>query len=132
MKIQRITVKKNERGLLFRNGDFDRLLPPGTHWVFDGIDTLSVETFALDRPAFVHPLADYFMANEPALVAEAFVSVDLSPTQVGLRTENGVLVEVLAPGTRRLYWKGQVDVRVEVIEIADSAEAPAAVTARLL
>lgn len=132
MKIQRITVKKNERGLLFRNGDFDRMLWPGKHWVFDGIDTLSVETFALDRPAFVHPLADYFMAKEPALVAEAFVRVDLSTTQVGLRTENGVLVEVLAPGTRGLYWKGQVDVQVEVIDIADSAEVPAAVNARLL
>ena len=33
----------------------------------------------------------------------------------------------LAPATRRLYWKGQVDVGVEVIDIAKSAEVPAAV-----
>ena len=36
MKIKRVTVKKNERGLLLRNGDFERVLQPGTHWLFDG------------------------------------------------------------------------------------------------
>ena len=132
MKMQRITVKKNERGLLFRNGDFDRVLKPGRHWLFNGIDAMTVETFALERPAFVHPLADYLMAKEPAVVADEFVRVDLSETQVGLRTENGVLVEVLAPNTRGLYWKGQVDVRVEVIDVAESAEVSAALTSRLL
>ena len=40
MKIQRVTVKKNERGLLLRNGDFDRVLQPGTHWLVAGLDRL--------------------------------------------------------------------------------------------
>ena len=31
--IKRVTVKKNERGLLLRNGDFERVLQPGTHWL---------------------------------------------------------------------------------------------------
>lgn len=132
MKIKRVTVKKNERGLLLRNGDFDRVLQPGTHWLFDGIDTLRVETFALEQPAFTHGLAEYLMAREPAVVAAEFVRVELTETQVGLRSENGVLVEVQAPATRRLYWKGLVDVTVEVIDIAESAEVPAAVVARLV
>ena len=132
MKIKRVTVKKSERGLLLRNGDFERVLQPGTHWLFDGIDHLRVETFALEQPAFTHGLADYLMAKEPGVVAAEFVRVELTETQVGLRSENGALVEVLAPGTRRLYWKGQVDVKVEVIDIADSAEVPAAVVSRLV
>jgi len=132
MKIKRVTVKKNERGLLLRNGDFERVLQPGTHWLFDGIDHLRVETFALEQPAFAHGLADYLMAKEPEVVAAEFVRVELTETQVGLRSENGALVEVLAPATRRLYWKGQVDVGVEVIDIAESAEVPSAVVARLV
>jgi regulator of protease activity HflC (stomatin/prohibitin superfamily) len=135
MKIKRVTVKKNERGLLLRNGDFERVLQPGTHWLFDGIDHLRVETFALEQPAFTHGLADYLMAKEPNVVAAEFVRVELTETQVGLRSENGALVEVLAPATRRLYWKGQVDVGVEVIAIggsAESAEVPSAVVARLV
>ena len=42
--IKRVTVKKNERGLLLRNGDFERVLQPGTHWLFDGIDQLHRRT----------------------------------------------------------------------------------------
>lgn len=130
-KFKRVTVKKNERGLLLRNGDFERVLQPGTHWLFAGMDNIRVETFALEQAAFLHGLTDYLMAKEPEVVAAEFVRVDLGETQVGLRTENGVLVEVLAPATRRLYWKGLVDVKVDVIDIDDVAELPAALVARL-
>jgi regulator of protease activity HflC (stomatin/prohibitin superfamily) len=135
MKIKRVTVKKNERGLLLRNGDFERVLQPGTHWLFDGLDALRVELFALEQPAFTHGLADYLMAKEPAVVAAEFVRVELTENQVGLRSENGALVEVLAPATRRLYWKGLAEVQVEVIAIdgpAASAEVPQALVARLV
>ncbi|KQO25434.1 slipin family protein [Acidovorax sp. Leaf78] len=130
-KIQRITVKKNERALLLRNGDFDRVLQSGTHWLFAGLDTLRVETFALEQPAFTNGLADYLMAQEPAVVAANFVQVNLSEREVGLRSENGVLVEILPPGTRRLYWKGLVDVTVQVVNLQNGAELPADLVARL-
>ncbi|MDO5652770.1 MAG: slipin family protein [Brachymonas sp.] len=131
MKFKRVTVKKNERGLLLRNGDFERVLKPGRHWLFSGFDRLKVQTFALEQTAFTHELADYLMAKEPEVVNQEFVRVDLSETQVGLRYENGLLVEIMAPSTRRLYWKGLVDVRVEVIDISTSAEVPAALLQRL-
>ena len=132
LKFKRVTVKKNERGLLLRNGDFERVLQPGTHWLFVGMDNLRVETFALEQAAFVHGLNDYLMAKEPEVVAAEFVRVELTENQVGLRTENGALVEVLAPATRRLYWRAQVDVQVEVIDIGASAEVPPALVARLV
>src|SRR5882724_11409118 len=122
MEFKRVTVKKNERGILLRNGDYERILQPGRHLLFAGLDALRVETFALEQSAFTHGLADYLMAKEPEVVAAEFVHVELSETQAGLRSENGVLVEVLAPATRRLYWKGLVDVRVEVIDLNASAE----------
>jgi regulator of protease activity HflC (stomatin/prohibitin superfamily) len=132
MKIQRVTIKKNERALLLRNGDFERVLHPGTHWLLAAVDGLRIERFSLDKPAFDHALADVLMALEPEVVAAEFVRVELNEHQVGLRTENGVLVELLPPATRKLYWKGLVDVQVEVIDIAESAEVPAPVVARLL
>ncbi|MFT7775733.1 SPFH domain-containing protein [Roseateles sp.] len=131
MTIKRVTVKKNERGLLLRNGDFERVLQPGTHWLLTGLDELKVELFTLGQPAFVHPLADYLMAQEPEVVATEFTCVELAEHEVGLRSENGVLVELLPPATRRLYWRGYVDVQVEVIDIRASAELPAVVTTRL-
>jgi regulator of protease activity HflC (stomatin/prohibitin superfamily) len=133
MMFTRVTVKKNERGLLLRNGDFERVLHPGEHRFSSWKDTLRVETFALESPAFTHGLADYLMAREPEVVEAEFLRVALNEHQVGLRIDNGVLVELLPPATRRLYWKhGLVDVQVEVIDIAASAELPAALAARLV
>jgi regulator of protease activity HflC (stomatin/prohibitin superfamily) len=128
---KRVTIKKNERGILLRNGDFERIMKPGRYWLFEGFDKLRVDTFAIDQTAFAHGLADYLMAREPAVVAEEFVRVELTETQVGLRVENGVLAEILAPATRRLYWKGLVDVRIEVLEIAETFELSAALAQRL-
>ena len=130
--LKRVTVKKNERGLLLRNGDFERVLQPGAHWLFAPLDALRVEVFALEQPTFTHGLADYLLVKEPQVVAAEFVRVELGERQVGLRSENGALVEVLAPATRRLYWKGLIDVRVEVIDIADAVELPPALAARLI
>lgn len=132
MMLKRVLIKKNERGLLLRDGDFDRILLPGAYWLFAVFDERRVERFALEQPAFAHPLADYLMASEPGVVAAEFVRAELGETQVGLRSENGTMVEVLAPGTRRLYWKGLVDVQVEVIDIASTAEVPAALAARFV
>ncbi|MBI3348910.1 MAG: slipin family protein [Burkholderiales bacterium] len=131
MTIKRVTVKKNERGILLRNGDFERVLQPGTHWLFAGLDALKVELFAINQPAFVHPLTDYLMVMEPAVVEAEFLRVELSEHEAGLRSENGVLVEVLPPATRRLYWRGLVNVQVEVIDLRASVELSAAVAARL-
>jgi regulator of protease activity HflC (stomatin/prohibitin superfamily) len=116
--LKRVTVKKTERGVLLRNGDFERVLQPGTYWLPALVDRLHVDTFTLSPPLFSSPLADYLMASEPDVVAREFVRVALCDTQVGLLFENGVLSELLAPATRKLYWKGMVDVRVEVIDIA--------------
>jgi regulator of protease activity HflC (stomatin/prohibitin superfamily) len=130
--LRRVVVKKNERGLLLRNGDFERVLPPGRYWLASLFDALRVETFSIEQPAFTHGLADYLLAKEPEVVAREFVRVELSDTQVGLRYDNGVLVELLPPASRKLYWKGLVDVRVEVLELAvDEIELPQALVSRL-
>jgi len=131
MKIKRFTVKKNERALLLRNGDFDRVLRSGTHWLFAGLDRLRIEVFPMDQPVFRHALADYLMAQEPEVVAAEFVRVELSEHEVGLRSENGVLVEILPPGTRRLFWKDLVDVAVQVVDLQVGADLTAALVARL-
>lgn len=53
MKLMRVTVKKNERGLLLRNGDFDRVLPPAaTGCLTAGVD-VRVETRA--GPTCLYP-----------------------------------------------------------------------------
>ncbi|MFN8914531.1 MAG: slipin family protein [Alphaproteobacteria bacterium] len=129
--IRKFLVKKDERALLFRKGDFVRVLHAGEYRFFDPLKRLSLEVFPLARTAFDHRLADYLRAAEPALVEREFHDVQLGPTEVGLRYENGVLVEVLGPNMRRLYWKGFVDVRVARVDIAEQVALPQSLTLQL-
>src|SRR2546428_11731001 len=115
---QKFHVKKDERALLFDKGDFVEILRPGEHVRFDPLRRLTAEKFALANTRFEHRLADFLVKAEPATVARELHVIELGPTEVGLRFENGVLVEVLAPNTRRLYWKGYLSQVFECIDIA--------------
>lgn len=112
-------IKKDERGLLLKQGDFAAILAAGEHTYFDPLARLSLEKFSLSKPQFDHQLADYLLKAEPEVVRREFHMVQLGPTEVGLRYENGVLAELLAPNTRRLYWKGYIDLKFEVVNIAE-------------
>ncbi|OAK60311.1 hypothetical protein A3K87_24710 [Variovorax paradoxus] len=127
----RITIKKNERALLLRNGDFEQLLGAGKHWVFSGFDKIQLQRFALIEPAFEHELVDYFLAQEPELVEREFVHVSLGETQAGLRLEDGVLVQILPPATRKLYWRGLREQRLNVIDVAEDVRLPAELVSKL-
>ncbi len=119
MFVRKFLVKKDERALLFRKGDFVDVLHAGEHVFVDPLRRLSVEVFPLAKPLFEHRLAEFIAKAEAELAAREFHVIEIGATEVGLRIENGVLAEVLAPNTRRLYWKGYIDVRVDKIDIAD-------------
>ncbi|GAB2465331.1 slipin family protein [Comamonas humi] len=131
LRIMTVQIKKNEKGILLRNGSFERVLASGTHRLFSGFDSLRVETFALEQAAFAHSLADYLLTREPEVMAEHFVRVELAEHEAGLRSENGVLVEILPPATRRLYWKGLAEVDVDIVDLRAGAALPPALVARL-
>jgi regulator of protease activity HflC (stomatin/prohibitin superfamily) len=118
MLFRKFHVKKDERALLFYKGDFVDILRPGEHLRFDPLRRLTVEKFGLGAPRFEHRLAEFLLKAEPALVAREFHVVEVGPTEVGLRYENGVLAEVLAPNTRRLYFKGYLEQAFERVDIA--------------
>jgi regulator of protease activity HflC (stomatin/prohibitin superfamily) len=125
-------VRKDERGLLFRKGDFVTILRPGEHRVFDPLRRTRIEKYTLETPLFEHRLAEYLRASEPALVERELHVVDVGPREAGLLYENGALVEVLGPDTRRLYWKGFVDVRVDKVDIGSEAEVAPELARRIL
>ena len=124
MVVRKIHVKKDERALLFDKGDFVDVLGPGEYWRFDPLRRVAVEKFDLGKPRFEHRLAEYLVKSEPGVAAREFHVVELGATELGLRYENDVLVEVLAPQSRRLYWKGYIDVRVERLDIATDFAVP--------
>jgi regulator of protease activity HflC (stomatin/prohibitin superfamily) len=123
---RKFLIKKDERAVLLHRGDFAGILGPGEHRYVDPLGRYAVEVFALQAGRFEHRFADYILKAEPQLAAEHFHVIELGPTQVALRYENDVLVELIAPNARRLYFKGYTEFRHEAIEIAERFEvAPA-------
>ena len=118
MVIRKFHVNKDERALLFYRGDFVDVLRPGEHYRFDPLFRYTLERYAVADVRFDNHVAEYIAMAEPEIAQREFHVVALGPTQVGLRYENGVLAEVLAPNTRRLYWKSYVDLAFETIDIS--------------
>ena len=85
---------------------------------------MEVHIHDLTVTEFTHPQADVFVKSAPELVARHFHVVQLADGEAGLVYKDGVLVDVLAPGARRLYWKEPVDVRVEILDVATELEVP--------
>ena len=128
---KRMVVKMNERGVLLRDGDFERILGAGRHCFADPFGRLTLQVWKLDAPMNDSNLVDYMLRHAPETVAEHFERMELSEDEIGLRFENGVLVEVLAPGARRFFWKGLVEHRLERIDLTTSATLAPQLAARL-
>ncbi|RQS91863.1 slipin family protein [Burkholderia seminalis] len=128
---KRHVVKKNERALLMSEGDFVKVLEPGVFKAFDPFNRLSVQTARLDAPLADTALADYLRHDAPDVLARYFVAMDLADDEAGLRYEDDVLVEILAPGTRRLYWRGLAAHRLERVDLTQDSMLPAALVKRI-
>jgi hypothetical protein len=118
-------VRKHERGLLFRKGDFVRFLAPGTYRLFGTRKRYSVERFDLSEPRFDHRLADFFVKYYAADVDNLFDVVETGGREVAVIYHDRRFADVIGPEQRVLYWKGVVDVSSEKFDISeDFAVAP--------
>lgn len=103
---KKITIRKGQLGLLSRQGDYYQVLDAGEHrlpW-FNTPDVLVINTDGSEIP---EALAEYLRRLQPTWVEQYCVVADLTDTEAGALYVNGVLQEILPPGTRRLYWRAE-------------------------
>jgi hypothetical protein len=117
---QRVTIAQNERGLKLRHGSFEAVLEPGTHNVFGA--EVEVQKYSLAVPEFDHPRVDILLKDARALMTRYFIIVEIGENEAGAVFKNGRLSGVLAPGKRQLYWRGPIEVRVEIFDITREIE----------
>src|SRR4051812_28727205 len=100
-----IYIKRHERGLLFKNGDFVRPLGPGRHFVWAGrveiVDTL--------KTRFEHPLLDVLI-HDPRL-REQLAIVELTDAERAVIWKDGRAFAIGGAG-RHAFWREPA--RVEV------------------
>ena len=130
---QRIVIAQNERGLHLYDRRLAAILEPGVYRWFDPLRRHEVQRYDLSVAEFDHPWLDALLRTEPALVARHFQVVETGEHQVGLIYKNGRLAGVLPPATRQAYWRGPVEVKVELLDIGSDyalSRAHAALLAR--
>ena len=129
--LKRFIVKKNQRAALLRNGDFERILNPGRHYFFDPFNALSLTIWETDTPMSDFDVVDYLRQSDPEEAEAQFCCMELSEQEAGLRFENDVLVEILPPAARRVFWRGLVQHRLEKVDLRAGAALPDELTRRL-
>ncbi|OED40368.1 hypothetical protein AB833_12100 [Chromatiales bacterium (ex Bugula neritina AB1)] len=129
---RKFIVRKHERGLLFRDGDFQSFLAPGEYRYLDFRQAIAVETFDTSKPAFDHRLVDYLLDAEPAAVGELLETVETSAGEIALVFFNEQLAAVAGPASKGLYWKGPVAIRIQRITLENELALDKALARRLL
>jgi len=108
-----IKIRNYEMGLIFREGEFQRLLAPGRHWLFDPLLRLRVEVVSQRAPWLTHEKLD-MIVKSGALEGRAVV-LDLKDYERALVWVDGRFSHVLPPGLYA-YWTGVREVRVEIVD----------------
>lgn len=102
--IKKISVRKDQLALLSRKGDYYKVLHAG-EYILPWLNTPEVLLITLDGSEVPDVLADYLRRFQPDWVERYCVVADLSETEAGALYMDGILLEILPPSTRRLYWR---------------------------
>lgn len=111
-----VKIGKYERGLLFRDREFRRLLSPGRHWLWGLPFRLRVERVSVREACFRHPDLEVIVRSG-ALEGQAEV-LDLKDSQRALVWIDGRFGHLLGPGLHAL-WSVFYEVRVEVFDAGE-------------
>lgn len=111
--LRTLKIRAHERGLLYRDRDFKRLLMPGRHWLFGLSWKTRVERVSVREAGLVHGDLEVIVKSG-ALEGQAEV-LDLQDHERALVWIDGRFAEVRGPGLHA-YWTVFHKVRSEVID----------------
>jgi regulator of protease activity HflC (stomatin/prohibitin superfamily) len=132
MFYKKILVRKHERALLFRDGDFVKFLEPGVYRFGTLLHFYAVERFDITDTLFGHRLQDFLIEKYPRQVERIFDVVATGVNEIAIVYHNDRVTLIMAPATRHLFTKGVHKIRVERIGIVDTLDVDERLAKRLL
>ena len=84
MFMSKFIVRKHERGLLFKDGDFINFIMPGKYRLYAIWYRYAMERYDVSEPSFEHRLADYLAEKEREAVHRLFHVVETGSDEVAL------------------------------------------------
>lgn len=128
-EIKKFQISEYEIGLLYVQNNFVRSLEPGEYAFWAVNRDVSVRTHSRIIPNPQFPLEDVLIEQHPEFVAAYCEIVQLQNQQVAIVRYQGKVVSILAPCSRKLFWRG---VEIEVIDITTDAKLPSRLVAELV
>src|SRR4029079_5815815 len=117
-----LDLKDYERALVWIDGRFSHILPPGQYAYWTGVKDVRVETVDARKVRFQH--ADFKPIVPSQHAAQVLDICALERHHVGVSFQDGEYVETLPPG-EYAFWRGvaasklvEVDLREQTIDIA--------------
>jgi regulator of protease activity HflC (stomatin/prohibitin superfamily) len=101
--MKRIRINTGKIGLVFRNGNYKRVITEGVYWILPFED---VYVYDMSKP--FHPSIELNILLKDEQLAGMLTVVEVKDNEIALQYENGNFKSVLAPG-RYAYWRGATD-----------------------
>jgi regulator of protease activity HflC (stomatin/prohibitin superfamily) len=101
--MKRIRINTGKIGLVFRNGNYRKVVTEGAYWFLPNEDVIQYD---MTKP--FHPSIDLNILLKDEQLANMLTVVEVRDNEIVLQYENGNLKNVLGPG-RYAYWKGVTD-----------------------
>lgn len=101
--MKRVIINKGKVGLVFRKGNYKRVLTDGIYWL-RSVD----KVYKYDMTESFVPFIELKILLEDAKLKELINVVEVKDNEIALQFENGNLKSVLIPG-RYAFWNGLID-----------------------
>lgn len=117
--LKSIDVADNERALLFRKGRFVKILAPGRYRYLDLFASIKTERYNITCLELEHNLGKWLVSTFADQTKDYLTAYQLNDYEVGLLYRDGQMVDIVAPGSFKLYWKGPELIELKRIDISD-------------
>ena len=114
----KLTIRKGQLALLAKQGDFYQALEAGEHRL-PWFSRPQITLVALNGDDVATELADYLRRFKPEWVEKYCLAVDTAEQETAALYRNGVLLEIIPPGARRLFWRDGDSLQVKRMSTQD-------------
>ena len=120
--LKKIIITEAQKGLLFKDQQFEKVLIPGVYKLWDWRNQYQVQNHNIQSTLQDGIHKDVLLMAElhPDAFAAHVQRWETGEHEVGLVYQQGVLREVKAPGQRGAYWKTQHDIELVKLDISDN------------
>ena len=112
-----VDLKDHQRALVWIDGRFSHVLPPGLYAYWTTFRDVRVEVVEARQPRFAHPQLPQILRSPS--VERVLEAVTVEPGHAGVVFLDGEYVETLSPG-RYAFWKNVAQVKVVPIDLRET------------